>query len=149
MKRFEFPLESVLRLRRFAEAEARQALTEALTARNQAEAELLRTREQSARQMRQLTDELPTLAATEVVAIWQELDHLEELALKQAAHLADCEAEVQRRTEAYIEAQQERKPLERLKEEMHREYLHEQDLAEQAFNDELAVIGHSRKGGEA
>ena len=149
MKRFEFPLESVLRLRKFAEAEARQALTEALTERNAAEAALHATRTRIAGYMRELTEDLPTLAANEVVGMWQELDHLEEVALKQAAHLADCEAEVQRRTEAYIEAQKERKPLERLKEEMHREYLHEMDLAEQAFNDELAVIGHSRKGGEA
>lgn len=149
MRRFEFPLESVLRLRAFAEAEARQALTEALTARNKAEAELQATRDGIAREMRKLTDDLPTLSATEVVGIWQDLDYLEQVALKQQAHLADCETEVQRCTEAYIEAQKERKPLERLKEQMHREYLHEVDLAEQAFNDELAVIGHSRKGGEA
>jgi flagellar FliJ protein len=149
MKKFEYPLESVLKLRRFAEAEARQALAEALAARNEAEQALSLTRLRIQRRMERLTTELATLPAVEIAAAWEELDRLEETALKQTHHLADCEHQVALRTEAYIAAQQERKPLERLRDEMRRAHDKMADLAEQAAHDELAVIGHQRKGGVA
>jgi flagellar FliJ protein len=148
MKRFEYPLESVLRLRRFAEAEARQALQQALAARFAAEQALATTRGRIGAAMVRLQHQLPEAEAAAVVAAWDELERLEHLALKQAATLADCESAVQARTAEYVAAQRERKPLERLKEEMLRTHRHEADLVEQAQHDELAVLGFSRKGGD-
>ncbi len=148
MQRFEFPLESVLRLRRFREAEARQALQEALGERNRAEELLAATRRAIAEATTRLSHGQTTMRPAEVVNAWRDLGDLETLALKQAAHLAECESQVTERREVYIAAQQERKPLERLKEEMRRSHLHDAEAAEQMMSDELAVIGHSRKGRE-
>lgn len=148
MKRFEFPLESVLRLRRFAEAQARTALQEALAVRNEAEAALAATRAEIAANMALLGERLSELSAAQVVGAWSDLDALEAYALKQEAWLADCELKVAQRQSEYLAAQQERKPLERMKEEMQTTHARETDLAEQALHDELAVITHSRKGGE-
>jgi flagellar FliJ protein len=146
MKRFEFPLESVLRLRRFTEAQARQALQEALRVRNQAESALVATRARINTEMALLSERLTEMQAADVTQYWQELDALEELALKQRAYLVECESIVERRQDDYVAAQRERKPLERLREEMHRSHAHEADLVEQAMHDELAVQSHARKG---
>ena len=148
MKRFEFPLESVLRLRRFHEAEARQALQEAVAARNEAEADLLNTRRRITEATARLSGQMGQMAPDEVSNAWRDLDYLEQLALKQAERLAELESVVAVRREAYVAAQRERKPLDRLKEEMQRDYEKEVDRADQAMNDELAMIGHSRRGRE-
>ncbi len=148
MKRFEFPLESVLRLRRFHEAEARQALQEAVLARNAAEEALNLTRRRIADATERLTGQVTQMSPVEVSNAWRDLDYLEQVALKQAAELAELESVVAIRRESYVAAQRDRKPLDRLKEEMKRDYDKEIDRADQAICDELAVIGHSRRGRE-
>jgi len=146
MKRFEFPLESVLRLRRFHEAEARSALIAAISARDDAAQALETTRREARLLTRRLQDDLASLHPEEIANAWREMDRLEELALKQAMVLADCEHEVDVRQEAYVAAQQERKPLDRLREEMQREYVHSAEVAEQARMDEVAMISYARRG---
>lgn len=146
MRQFEFPLQSVLRLRRFTEAQARQALMEAVARLRQAEDDLAATRRQIAYQTSLLTDQLAQLTAMEVVIAWRQLELLENLALKQAAQVADAETVVAQKQRAYQEAQRERKPLERLEEEMRRVHYQKADLAEQAVVDELAILSHSRRG---
>lgn len=146
MKRFEFPLESVLRLRRFHEAEARSALVAAIGARDEAAQALETTRHEARLLTRRLRDDLSSLHAEEVANAWREMDRLEQLALKQAAILADCEREVDVRQEAYVAAQQERKPLDRLREEMQREYVQTAEAAEQSRMDEVAMISFARRG---
>ncbi len=148
MKRFEFPLESVQRLRRFHESQARQALQEAIAERDQAEHRLLQTRHRIDEQTRRLAEDLADLNPTEVVYCWLDLDRLEALALKQAEVLAECEIVVHSRTEAYRAARRDREPLDRLEEEMRREHHRQADLVEQTTSDELAIIGYSRKGRE-
>ncbi|NUQ00947.1 MAG: flagellar export protein FliJ [Armatimonadetes bacterium] len=145
MKRFEFPLESVLRLRRFAEAEARQALQEAVARRNSAEDALQRTRRQIADATARLAGGMSAMRAAEVVNSWRELDLLAETALKQEAILAECERDVAAKREAWVAAQQERKPLERLREEMHQSHQEDVERAEQVVTDEVAIIGFSRR----
>ncbi|MCC7491360.1 MAG: flagellar export protein FliJ [Fimbriimonadaceae bacterium] len=149
MKRFEFPLESVLRLRRFREQEARQALQAAIADRNAAEAQLAATRSAIRAATVRLSDELADLPPHEIVYAWRDLDLLEATALKQAQILAEWELTVEARRTDFVAAQQERKPLERLKEELREQYRRDADAAEQAMNDEFAVIGHNaRKGRE-
>lgn len=145
MKQFEFNLESVLRLRRFAEAEARQAFAAAIAARDEAERQLLATEALLQRTTETLRSGLGAAGAPEIVQLWNEIERLEDLALKQTAILADKEREMERCRLAYEAAQLERKPLDRLKEEQRKAFHHEQDLIEQGFNDELAVLGHARK----
>lgn len=148
MQRFEFPLESVLRLRRFAEADARQALQLALVDLHRAEEALDATRHQIAAETADLQVRLRAILAQEAVQAWRQLELLEQLALKQAAEVADREAEVAVKQQAYLAAQQERKPLERLKEEMARTHWQQAEAAEQAVNDELAMTGFSRRPDE-
>lgn len=145
MRRFEFPLESILRLRRFHEAEARQALQQAIFARDTAEEALAATRREIAAATRRLTDDQAAMRPAEVVNAWVDLDRLEQLALKQAQILADRESEVVVKRDAYLEAQRERKPLERLREEMELAHRQEAELAQQKVTEEVAMIAHSRR----
>ncbi len=146
MKRFEFSLESVLRLRRFHEAEARAGLVAAISARDEAVLALEATRSETRLLTRRLRDELASLHAEEVANAWREMERLEVLALKQTAILADCEHEVDVRQSAYVAAQQERKPLERLREEMQRAHVQAAEAADQARMDEVAIISFARRG---
>ena len=146
MKRFTFPLESVLRLRRFHEAEARSALITAISARDEADRMLEATKQEARLLTRRLTDDITSFHAEEVANAWREMERLEELALKQTAMLADCEHEVGARQEAYVAAQQERKPLERLREEMQQMHRKAADTAEQDTMDEVAIVSFARRG---
>ncbi len=146
MKRFEFPLESVLRLRRFHEAEARAALMAAIGERNQAQAALEATRQEARLLTLRLRDGLGAFHPGEIANAWREMDRLEILALKQSQLVAEWDREVEQRQAGYLAAQQERKPLDRLRDEMKRDYLRTAEAAEQAVLDEVAMISYARRG---
>lgn len=148
MRKFEFPLRSVLRLRRFAESQAKQALMEAVAGLREAEEALAATERRIVTQTRRLSDSLREMSAAEVVIAWQELEQLDQLALKQRAAVAEWESVVARRQEAWLAARRERIPLERLEEQLREAHYREVESVEQAVTDELAMIGHSRRGND-
>lgn len=148
MRKFQFELESILRLRRFAEAQARQALAEAILQRNDAEEALTRTRARCRHEVDRLRGDLLEMDASLVVQSWRELERLDALELKQSRELADWEREVAAKQAAYQACQRDRKSLDRLREERQREHARQMDLAEQSENDERVVMSHSRKGAD-
>lgn len=148
MRRFQFELDSILRLRRFAEAHARQALAEAIAARNDAEQALDRTRAHMRYEIDRLRCDLMEMDASVVVQSWRELDRLELLELKQVRELADWEREVDAKQAAYRAAQRDRKSLDKLREQRQQEHDRQMDWLEQIENDERVVISHSRKGAD-
>jgi flagellar FliJ protein len=105
VRRFEFPLERLLQVKRQLERQAEQAQCRARQAVDEAQAELLRLREQLQRIARQMAAQVGCLLAAEQWGITAELSE------RLAQAIAAAETRLQEAEERYQQAAQRRQQL--------------------------------------
>jgi flagellar FliJ protein len=146
MRRFKFPLETVLRLRRYQEQEARQEFQWALLRLREAEELLGALLEQRVASQERLREQLAQGSPSALlVALWQGLAHLEEMIRQQQQTVAELEAQAETRRQQYVERQRERQTVEKLKEKRWTEYRYEMERLEQQSLDEGATLNYTRR----
>ncbi len=143
MKRFRFPLEGLLRLRRLREQESRRQLAEALKALRHAEAAC-----QAARALVREAEQglVGSLQASELRG-WAEALERRRQQLAGAERLRE---EAARRAETlwahFLQLRRDRKAVEQVRQRRWRLYQRELGRREQAQADELVLIRRGRKG---
>lgn len=143
MKRFRFPLDGLLRLRRLREQNSRRELAEALRALRDAE-----TTCQAARTLvREAEHRLVEGRHACELRAWAEALERRRQQLADAERLRE---EVARRTEAlwarFLQLRRDRKAVEQVRQRRWRLYQRELGRREQAQADEFALIRRGRKG---
>ncbi len=149
-RRFRFNLEPVLRYRVIMADERRR---EFLEAKKRVDEEILR-REEMARERGQVQDEIvrgfeERAPMASIMASYRVVGSLESAMQESLRRQRQLEAEVERRRQAMIHANQEKQVMESLKERRREEYVREQDRVEQAFLDELSIQSQGRRRREA
>jgi flagellar FliJ protein len=144
---FNFRLERVRSVRERAEDQAREDLAASLALRlrgqgmlKAAEAEL-----ESARQTRRSAGTDSVATGVDLVAVQAYVEHAE---LRRQARMLDldrCDAEVETRRDALIEAARKRQALERLKDKQRKEHRVESDRVEGIALDEMSLNIHRRR----
>ena len=146
MKRFQFRLETALRLRQLAEQQAQAALAEAERAVLAAEQALTKTlgeRERHLAYYAQLQQQSkPDIAL--IAATCQYTEILEEHLATQRQIVRTALDARDKRREALQTSRRERELIEKLKEKKHQEYLLQEAAEEQAWLDEVAVLRFGR-----
>jgi flagellar FliJ protein len=149
-RRFQFNLEAVLRYRNIMADERRR---EFLEAKKLVDEEKVR-REEMARERGQVQDEIvrgfeDRAPMSAITAAYHMVGRLESAMQESLRRQKQLEAEVERRRQAMIHANQEKQVMESLKERRREEFVREEDRVEQAFLDELSIQSRGRRRREA
>lgn len=149
-RRFRFNLEAVLRYRVIMADERRR---EFLEAKKLVDEEKVR-REEMAAERGRMQDEIvrafeERAPMQSVMASYHMVGRLESAMAESVRRQQQLEAEVERRRQAMILANQEKQVMESLKERRREEFIREQDKEEQAFLDELSIQSQGRRVREA
>lgn len=146
-RRFNFRLERVRSVRESAEEQAREDLAASLALRlrgegmlKAAEAEL-----EAAREARRSTGTHAVASGIDLIAAQAYMEHAERRRQARMLDLDRCDAEVETRREALIEAARNREALERLKTKARREHDVEAQRIEGAALDEMSLNIHRRR----
>jgi flagellar protein FliJ len=144
---FNFRLERVRSVRERAEEQAREDLAASLALRLRGEG-MLRAAEaelESARDARRSTGTHAAVTGTDLLAAQAYVEHAERLRQARMLDLDRCDAEVETRREALIEAARKREALERLKEKQRQEHAVEAERVAGAALDEMSLNMHRRQ----
>jgi flagellar FliJ protein len=134
LKRFSFRLEKVLRLRKFKEEECKIALGQAISALNLIESNIKENAAKRHGAAAQRYDDPAQLVSWDMYIL--RLDQEAEKLLEQAAQ---AEIVVEEKRALYLEASQEYKALEKLKEKRMSEYKKEAEYADMSEIDEIVT----------
>lgn len=140
MRRFRFPLEDLLKVRRVEEQQAERQLQQAqarLREREDALAQLIDQQQAAMRQLRQLLAN--HISPEEILLAVRRLDLLERQRVIAEAEVARAQQEVDEKLNAYRECRRRRELLEDLREKAWRQWLAEFLREEQANADERAL----------
>lgn len=149
MNRFRFSLESVLQVKYRLEELALARLSESQGRLIDAQSVLARIlQEKQAHIQRVRSVQSGRVNVAQLVSAQHYLDALNERIKQQEFLIVQIEEELEQRREVVIEAQRERKTLEKIKEKQWRRFLRELDREEQNFADEVAGNRYGRAGGD-
>jgi flagellar protein FliJ len=144
---FNFRLERVRSVREAAEEQAREDLAQSLALRlrgegmlKAAEAEL-----EAARKARRSTGTHAAVTGLDLIAAQAYMEHAERRREARMLDLDRCDAEVETRREALIEAARKREGLERLKEKQRQQHTVEADRLAGVALDEMSLNIHRRQ----
>jgi flagellar protein FliJ len=144
---FNFRLERVRSVRESVEEQAREDLAASLALRlrgegmlKAAEAEL-----EAARQTRRSAGSNAAVSGIDLIAAQQYMEHAERRREARMLDLDRCDAEVETRREALIEAARKRQALDRLKEKQRQEHALESQRMAGIALDEMSLNMHRRR----
>lgn len=145
-KRFRFNLEAVLRYREIQEDEAKR---EYLEIKRQIEQERVRREEMNAQRgemqdeiVRSFEEHAPIQSVTTAYNMIGRIDSAVAESLQRQRQL---EAQAEQKRQAMIVASQKKQVMETLKDRRREEFVHEQDMIEQAFLDEMSIQAQGRR----
>ncbi len=144
---FNFRLERVRSVRERAEEQAQEDLAASLALRLRGEGMLKAAEAQleAARETRRSTGTHEVVSGIDLVAAQAYVEHAERRREARMLDLDRCDAEVETRREALIEAAREREALERLKEKHRQEHAAESQRVAGVALDEMALNTHRRR----
>ena len=144
---FNFRLERVRSVRERAEEQAREDLAASLALRlrgegmlKAADAEL-----EAAREARRSTGTHAAVSGVDLIAAQAYMEHAERRRQARMLDLDRCDAEVETRRAALVEAARKREALERLKEKQRKEHAVEAERVAGAALDEMSLNMHRRR----
>jgi flagellar FliJ protein len=144
---FNFRLERVRSVRERAEEQAREDLAASLALRlrgegmlKAAEAEL-----EAARVARRSTGTHAAVSGVDLIAAQAYMEHAERRRQARMLDLDRCDAEVETRRDALVEAARKRQTLDRLKEKQRQQHLVESERTAAVALDEMSLNMHGRR----
>lgn len=146
MKKFEFKLDTVLKLRTRIEEQRQQELRQAQHLRDEALRQLEYRRAQQDEAVNAYRQRVfGSLDLVSMIDYHRYLAWLKEMVVLDEAHLRACEAKVADARSRLIEASKEKKIVDKLKEKAYREYQVAELHADIAFLDELGTSRFNRQ----
>jgi len=144
---FNFRLERVRSVRESAEDQAREDLAASLTLRLRGEGMLKAAEAEldTAREARRSTGTHAAVSGLDLIAAQQYMEQAERRREARMLDLDRCDAEVETRREALVEAARKRQALDRLKEKQRRQHEIEAQRAAGVALDEMSLNMHRRR----
>lgn len=148
-KRFNYPLQTVLKVREIRENQALDAFQQAETAYHAAQAtlrEIEQKRDHAYQELRDcLSGKLPTTNVQEVVLRKHHLDGLEQDMIKQKEAVEQARLAMEEARQKLISAMIDRKIIDKDKEKTRESWKKLMDKSDGLFLDDIAIIGYEAK----
>lgn len=146
-KKFKFKLENILKLKQKKEDEEKEKLAQLFRKLEEEEEKLRKLQKEKADAVAYIKKKksLGSLDIDELKMYQLHLEALEEKIENQKFYVEQAKKEVEKQRQVLIEATQERKTYDKLKEKQKTEFDKAAELEERKFIDEIATMRHARK----